>query len=380
VKLPPLLILDTCILEQDFARRGNDWKVLRRALETGQLRLAVPEVVLVEIRNRFEKTLAKKARAAIDSCQKAQVGIDALDRHLGRLPSTLKLPPFPVEEDFADWVKLYDDELRRDLAALGATILPFPRQKHEYLVTRAMTKQRPFSESAKGYQDTLIWLSIIDYIVDRSDELLFVSENSADFADPDDKESFHPDLVRDLSVSEAEVRYCVSLQAAFAGPVSSTERTREDVEEIFRGAGGAALLDALLPKADPMAGPFVVGFGPDQKVIRRPRIRSVVDIENAEVRFARPAEGGTYIVDASIEMEAQIAGLVELSDLVGPVFDSSWRVDVVSEEGHLVDVVSPALKVGVSFTVQYEAMVEQMFVEPSITGLVWMRFWDSEPF
>jgi len=69
------------------------------------------------------------------------------------------------------------------------------------VVKRALSVKRPFSNGEKGYRDTLIWLSFIDFLATKkvTEDVAFISENTTDFFAKKGKGiAFHPDLVSDI--------------------------------------------------------------------------------------------------------------------------------------------------------------------------------------
>jgi len=72
---------------------------------------------------------------------------------------------------------------------------------HSEIVKRALNDKKPFIRGEKGYRDTLIWLSFLDYLVREniSEEVVFITENKSDFFKMRDGiPKFHPDLESDI--------------------------------------------------------------------------------------------------------------------------------------------------------------------------------------
>ncbi|WP_223556334.1 PIN domain-containing protein [Pseudomonas sp. BF-R-01] len=73
---------------------------------------------------------------------------------------------------------------------------------HSIVVQRAISSTKPFTNEKKGYRDTLIWLSFLDYLSSRNIEgdVAFITNNKHDFFQLKDKTlSFHDDLLRDIA-------------------------------------------------------------------------------------------------------------------------------------------------------------------------------------
>lgn len=68
-------------------------------------------------------------------------------------------------------------------------------------VNRALKSIKPFTGQEKGYRDTLIWLSFLEYLKgkDIKDEVIFITNNKSDFFDIKNKViEFHPELQKDI--------------------------------------------------------------------------------------------------------------------------------------------------------------------------------------
>ena len=74
---------------------------------------------------------------------------------------------------------------------------------NEHLVPRAISAKRPFRDGEKGYRDSVIWLSLIQYLKKLGAQrlkLIFINANSHDFFDKAaGGVSLHPQLKEDLS-------------------------------------------------------------------------------------------------------------------------------------------------------------------------------------
>lgn len=84
----------------------------------------------------------------------------------------------------------------------GMTVAePYPKGEHEFIVQRALQRKKPFkADGSTGYRDYLVWLTCLEVARSySSEEIHFISGNTRDFADANDKEKLHPDLLADLA-------------------------------------------------------------------------------------------------------------------------------------------------------------------------------------
>jgi hypothetical protein len=80
-------------------------------------------------------------------------------------------------------------------------IIDYNDVPQDEVVKRALNNIKPFQEEEKGYRDTLIWLSLLDYIKrnEIKEDIIFISSNKNDFYDKNKKGTFfHNDLILDL--------------------------------------------------------------------------------------------------------------------------------------------------------------------------------------
>ena len=92
----------------------------------------------------------------------------------------------------------YEATIRARIATLGIRIIPYPKTDHKEMVARELSHRKPFLDSTKGYRDSLIWESIKEHCktTPKTIEIVFLSENSDDFAEKS-KKTFHQDLLVD---------------------------------------------------------------------------------------------------------------------------------------------------------------------------------------
>jgi len=93
----------------------------------------------------------------------------------------------------------------------------YPDIKHEIVVKRALQRKKPFkTDGSTGYRDYLVWQTCLE-VARRyaSEEIHFITENTRDFADQNDREKLHPDLLADLiemKIPESRFFYWSSLR------------------------------------------------------------------------------------------------------------------------------------------------------------------------
>jgi len=207
-----LVILDSTALIGDFHLSTAASKGLLEGARSGIIRLAVPELVLLEVTNKWRERVRQVAGAA-----------DAVGKDAQRLGLKGVKIVGPI---VADVVAEYEQELRRKLAAANASILPMPDVPHEALVRKAIERKAPFAERGTGYRDALIWESIKEVLrTDRQESITFVSGNKTDFGNS--TTGIRDDLLEELSndsISHERITIVDSLGAAAAATLEQANR------------------------------------------------------------------------------------------------------------------------------------------------------------
>lgn len=177
----PWVVLDSNVFHgADWFLESTAGRLLRDEAAAGRLRIAVPEVVLIESEAnhgrevRAEEGKLAAARAALEQLRSPQGG--------DRAPRRLR----------------YRSDLDEILSRAEAEILPIPDTPHEQLIARAVERRRPFNDKGGGYRDALIWESVLG-LLDRSAELVaLISNDRGAFPQKRDKPKLAADLVREL--------------------------------------------------------------------------------------------------------------------------------------------------------------------------------------
>lgn len=86
-----------------------------------------------------------------------------------------------------------------DLVQKGAIVkVPYKNDLLPELMNRALHKIMPFKENKEEFRDSVIWLSIVDYLKEgKFDKAFFISNNSSDYSDPKTG-LLHKDLLNDF--------------------------------------------------------------------------------------------------------------------------------------------------------------------------------------
>lgn len=192
------MVVDTTEFHGSLRLVSDAWKRLLDLSRDGRLELGVPEVVLREAERQFRKALAREV-ATIDD---AASSLKALSKEAQVIARQAHSDIKKIVDMDADWAAV-----RQRLQEHSAEILPIPHASIEDVLTRDLRTRRPFDCAGKGFRDTLIWLSIVEYVQAYDvDEVVFITGNSGDFSHSKAKPNTpHADLVDDLAASGRKV-------------------------------------------------------------------------------------------------------------------------------------------------------------------------------
>ena len=158
----------------------------------GNMRLAVPAIVLDELQNQVQDRL----NSVVSDVDKARRKLAELHGLYGYDSYGIDLS---VTSEQRDAVIDRFNQRREDLNA-EERILSYPSISNEDLSRRSIQSRSPFDSNDRGLRDTLIWFSIVEFVLQQAPEtnlqILFVSDDAAFWNDS--KQELHNDLKEDL--------------------------------------------------------------------------------------------------------------------------------------------------------------------------------------
>lgn len=181
----PRVVIDTTAIREIKGRllAGPDSDLLMVGVRKLGIEVLVPRVVMEEAVNQFRREVEKRSSEIAKN-------IEALKRYLPD-PTGIGWSGFDAEAATKD----YSDRLGRRIGELGASVVEYTNFPHSGILKRAMERRKPFSETGKGYQDTLIWESVLLHSEERR-KIILITGNTHDFCDKSG--ALHADLARDL--------------------------------------------------------------------------------------------------------------------------------------------------------------------------------------
>jgi hypothetical protein len=202
------VVLDSNVFAgRDRYLESTAGQLVRDESASGRLRIAVPEVVMIESDANHRRAL----RAARDRLLAARAELDAL-----RDPQT--------GHDFSPR-RRYRDDLYELVSEARGVVLPIPDTSHEVLIGKAVARKRPFDENGGGYRDALIWDTVLLLLDEDENPVVLISGDRAAFS----KTRKTPELASDLTAELRERGHAgrVGLYFELSDFTSQLPRARE---------------------------------------------------------------------------------------------------------------------------------------------------------
>ncbi len=177
-----IIFIDTNIFFNNWYLENANFKYLFNYLENTNSKLAISEIVCEEVDGKFKSEFSKIKNQYEDSFKRLNT---FLQEKTFSTPNT-----FNIDYSFKKEVINSTD---------NTLFVNYNNISNEVLVNRAINRTRPFKDEDKGFRDTLIWLSFIQFLDQETvdDRIAFISNNPTDFYD-NSKTGLHPDLLDDI--------------------------------------------------------------------------------------------------------------------------------------------------------------------------------------
>ncbi len=181
------IVLDTNIIVRRYHLNTVAYRILFDALKKPGYTLHIPSIVIEEAAKHYAEDLRQQHQVIRKALRevKSWTGVTY---------------PDPLDQVLDDAQSAYSDTLRRRFTELGAIIVGYPAASHQSIAERALTRRKPFKANGAGYQDTLIWETVLEVAEEYDDPIAFITNNSTDFLGKDN--ALHSELIEDLEERE----------------------------------------------------------------------------------------------------------------------------------------------------------------------------------
>lgn len=324
----PAIFVDTTELRKSPRLDKAGWPEVLAWAREGIVGLAISDVVLREAqRQQVEQREAdaRELRQVISKFAHTEARNLDLDR---------------IEEEARTEASQYRKRTRKHIEDSGGTILPLPKVSHARVLDRDLGTRKPFARSGKGYRDTLIWESLVEFVKTlRSDQMVvFVTGNANDFAG-DTAAGLDKLLLAEIDSPE-RVRYFPSLRDAVRAMSTWAEQELQMLFEIDRqDEVDQRVEEAVITAAEQdvigqeLGAEAVAGFAEVQvpSEIENPTVVSMdIDLSSFMMDVYDRYEGDTLAIQASIAATLYIEGFVYKADaaMLGndiDIIDKDWN-------------------------------------------------------
>ena len=194
------IFLDSNIFYNNWYMDGANFAYLSHFLNNEWHDFLVSDLVVAEVENKREQKLTNQFSVLKDAIHKTEElnGKRVCNEQISFTPTS-----YDLKETISEHV-------------INAKFIEYATVDHEVVVDRAIKHVRPFTAKEKGYRDTVIWLSFLDYLEQNkiAGTVVFVTTNFSDFFVKNDKEiEFNSDLQKDIEAKrlECKIKPCISL-------------------------------------------------------------------------------------------------------------------------------------------------------------------------
>lgn len=195
------IVFDANVIFANWHLNGPSMVLIEKLIASGECRLIVPEIVILEARNLYKEKISEL--------------IQEIKKFNGLVGAEYSIEVPDIEQICKD----YETKLDNRLTVLNADRPTFSDIPQTSIVSRALARKRPFHESDRGLKDALIWECILK-VANSDNTTFFVSKNWKDFCSKGSIEQLHSDLLEDLKAKRLPGN-CVCICPDIKGLVDS---------------------------------------------------------------------------------------------------------------------------------------------------------------
>jgi hypothetical protein len=195
------IILDSNVFRADFTLRSKDIDILLDYLKKTKSYIVLPQIIIDEVKHLYSEELLNRVSVLQNSIK--NLSITLVDEFKFKSP----------EIDISLELKRYELFLQKRLIISKNRIIPYKDAFLKEAVYREINRIKPARKDGQGFRDILIWLTAVEYCETRGrhKQLIFISNNTADFAS-DDKNTLHEKLNNECLSRNIKIQYYSSLR------------------------------------------------------------------------------------------------------------------------------------------------------------------------
>jgi hypothetical protein len=338
VTIRALIFFDTNVFSTESSLSSPSWDSLADAAQSGRGEMAVSDVTAAELTRQVGEK-SEKFHTVFAAAQ-----------------ATLKAHGVHAELQGPVETASYDADLRSRLKSRQVDVMPLPLLSHAEVVKRDFDGLKPFERSGKGYRDTLIWLTFLEWLANAQNAntpVYFVSTDTGDFSDNKSGQlaaELKAELPVGADVSLVTMKEIVTTIRDLKRASAMTEpHTPKPNDGIGKDEGWHELME---PSAQETAGrsglmTFRAIVGDDGEKYVDPILFRLDQVENVTVSWVEVEEdsveatlvdtvSGSTIWDVRASARIEIEGLVHRGEAF--VLSSAWDARIVDTDDVYVQV------------------------------------------
>lgn len=324
------IIIDTNVVHLDYTLSKPRITALCSTCASLDHIVFIPDVVVDELVKQYKEEVCAYA-------EQFNKVLNQMNRRGVSVPAT------PLDKQAL--TSKYETTLRAKIASLGIRIIGYPKTAHKDIVARELCKRKPFKDSSKGYRDSLIWESIKEHCksINKSIEVIFLSENSDDFAGKD-KLTFHQDLLEDIDaigIDRNRIRLVTGVQSFIDNEILGKSKELQELLAELQSTKGIGDIDILEEVNnfvnDDLISNYITEdyFGDGMTYIpgyyENPEL-TALDVTSISFDSIREISGSHILIKCIVEIETEMdvyiyhGDLAMIDDQSQPyIFDYDWN-------------------------------------------------------
>lgn len=342
------VVLDANIIIADFWLETTNFKLLFESASKGDIKIYIPQVVLDEVVNKYNKRL-EESKEKIESELKAFNNVSRLNNNNSITKSILNKS-----------VTEYKNHLQKLIRENNIEIIVYPKTEHKFIAHKAINKFKPFNSNEKGYRDCLIWENIKELLTESENaisqpELVFISSNYKDFATKEYE--LHPDLISELENEDYDSKSIIvypslsefndkQLRLFFAQSKSFEKKLKQ--KELGDFDLHSIIIEYLFDK---YIGSELFDYDEDFEYNScEPTVNSICEDFEEKIISVKKLNATDFLVDVEFEVNTQIDFFIEKSEYCCmdktkniSIQDSDWNKWVMLAETEILVSLSMSL-------------------------------------
>lgn len=310
----PIVILDSNALFGRKQLTRVDVRLLLALAKSGEIRLVLPDVVLHELSRQW-------AEAANEAAEKARIALKKLNE------ARIEVGLDPVADTTSTQDRSQYIDFARQLFTSHRGEVPVPPEVSvRDLLSKTIDEKKPFARDGRGFQDALIWQTVVEICEELSDPetlVLFVSNNTTDFCQAKSLE-LHPDLRQDL-VDDQKFEVVTSINSLFKrADVASLVDAYREVEKALTPAVLAPLVDSAVSALVGLDVEDALGFYIGQGMYQVPITVGVDDaafdeimIDESSIRSEIFRTGEERTISVTVDTDCSYLGFADKGSYFG---------------------------------------------------------------